>query len=55
MACIAHSESELDNHKQALQLLQININIKCEDEGIPEYKVAFKLLRGVGDEGIRRL
>lgn len=45
-----------DNHEQALQLFRYNITVYCEDEGINEdTKVALKILRGVGDEGLRRL
>jgi hypothetical protein len=45
-----------DNNEQALQLFKYNISVYCEDEDITEgKKVALKILRGIGDEGLRRL
>ena len=45
-----------DNHKEALQLFKSNISVYCEDEEITDNrKKALKILRGIGDEGTRRL
>ena len=45
-----------DNHEEALQLFKSNISVYCEDEEITDdRKKALKILRGIGDEGTRRL
>ena len=45
-----------DNHAEALQLFKENISVYCEDENIVDNaKIALKILRGVGDEGIKRI
>ena len=45
-----------DNHEEALQLFKSNISVYCEDEEITDdRKKSLKILRGIGDEGTRRL
>ena len=45
-----------DNHAEALKIFKENITVYCEDEEIDDdRKTALKILRGIGDEGTRRL
>ena len=45
-----------DNLDEVLQLFKQTMSYYCEDEGIkhPDY-IAHKILKGVGNEGLKRL
>ena len=44
-----------ENLSESLGIFKEQIAIYCEDENIPSSKQHLKILRGIGDEGIRRL
>ena len=45
-----------ENHEEALQLFKQTMSYYCEDEDITDPgKIAFKILRGIGNEGLKRL
>ena len=58
---MAHSRiSEMnwasDSHEKALQLFKRTMSYCCEDEDITDPgKIAVKILRGIGNEGLKRL
>ena len=45
-----------ENHEEALQLFKQTVSYYCEDEDITDSgKIALKILRGIGNEGLKRL
>ena len=45
-----------ENHEEALQLFKQTMSYYCEDEVITDPgKIALKFLRGIGNEGLKRL
>ena len=45
-----------ENHEEALQLFKQTKSYYCEDEDITDPgKIALKILRGIGNEGLKRL
>ena len=45
-----------ENHEEALQLFKQTMSYYCEDEDITDPgKIALKILRGIGNEGLKRL
>ena len=45
-----------ENHEEALQLFKQTMSYYCEDEDITDPgKIALKVLRGIGNEGLKRL
>ena len=45
-----------ENHAEALQLFKQTMSYYCEDEDITDPgKIALKILRGIGNEGLKRL
>ena len=45
-----------ENHEEALQLFKQTMIYYCEDEDITDPgKIALKILRGIGNEGLKRL
>ena len=54
--CIPEMNWASENHDEALQLFKQTMSYYCEDEDITDSgKIALKILRGIGNEGLKRL